>query len=122
MELLHWGLDKFGDEEHRGQEFLLGLKYSAVVGMMVMDVVADINKQALKNSHNLELAINAAHGRADDVLMEVDVMHQWIESAKEDLLGVFQRMRRMEEKVKGLEQWLTDSHTGGRPLFTQGVN
>ena len=107
--LLRRGLDKFGDEERGGQEFLLGLEYSVAVGVTVMDVVADVNEQALQNDRCLETQVDAANGRVDDVMMEIDVIHQRVESAEEDLADVFQRMRRMEDRVEGLEQRLADS-------------
>ena len=42
-------------------------------------------------------------------MMEIDMIHQNIEIAQEDLRDVFQRLRAMEEKVEGLEQRLADS-------------
>jgi len=106
--LLCQGLDKFGDDKHTGVEYLLGMEYSTAVGVMIMDVVADVNKQGLKNDCDLELSVEVANGRTDDVMMEIDIIHQWVESAKEDLMDVFQRLWMMEERVEGLKQKVVD--------------
>lgn len=107
--LLDRGLDKFGDIERGGQEFLLGMEYLAAVGTAVMDVVADVNKQALKNDRALEAQVDVANGRTDNVMIEIDVIHQQVESAEEDLSDVFQRLQGMEEWVEGLKQRLAGS-------------
>ena len=109
MGLLRRGLDKFGDEEQAGTEFIAGLEYSAAVGTTVLDIMADVNEQAIKNCRDLEAATDAAVRRTDDVMMEVDVIHQNIEIVQEDLRDVFQRLRAMEDRVEGLEQRLADS-------------
>jgi len=75
MGLLRRGLDKFGDEEQAGTEFIAGLEYSAAVGMTVLDVVADVNEQAIKNCHDLEAATDAAVRRTVSCLGFVRLQH-----------------------------------------------
>jgi len=121
--LLARGLDKFGDIERGGQEFLLGLEYLAVVGTTVMVVMADVNEQALKNDWALELVVDAANGRINDMVMDVDLVVQNVEVIQEDMRDVFQQLRLLEERVEGFEQRLTDSQRDIVMLvFEKGVN
>ena len=96
--LLQRGLDKFGDEECRGLEFLVGLEYLAAVRMTVMDVVADINDQLLKNNWSLEELVEGLGERVNNVVADMDICYERFDTFREDLTDVFQRLRASEEQ------------------------
>ena len=107
--LLRRGLDKLGDDECAGVEYLSGMEYSAAVGVTIMDVVADLNEQLIGNDRAAEVAVEGLMMRVTDMEADMDVCFERFDMVGEDLTDTFHRLRDQEDKMEGVEQYLADT-------------
>jgi len=107
--LLRRGLDKLGDDERAGVEYLSGIEYTAAVGVTIMDVMADLNDQLIGNDRAAEVATEGLTERVDDVVADMDVCYERFDMFGEDLTDAFHRLRDGEDRMEGVEQYLADT-------------
>ena len=107
--LLRRGLDKLGDDEHAGVEYLSGIEYTAAVGVTIMDVMADLNDQLIGNDRAAEVAVEGLTERVDDVVADMDICYERFDMFGEDLTDAFHRLQDQEDRMEGIEQYLANT-------------